>query len=517
MFSIAIIVFREVLEIALILGVLLAATKGLTNRAPWVWLGLLLGIVGAGIVAIFADAISQAAEGMGQEMMNATILFIAATLIGWTIVWMNRNARELTQHFKQIGTDVIKGRKPKYTLTMVVALSVLREGSEIVMFLYSAIVTGVKCNLLIIGSVAGTCMGIMAGYVIYYGLMKIPIKKVLIVTSWLLMLLVAGMMAQAFGYLSAAGRVPDLIPMVWDTSRIISEGSLLGKIMHILIGYTDRPSGIQLLVYVLTVAGLFIAVKTVGQPSIPKINKNILIMLVGLISILGLSHKAYAEKQVFAPNAEQGEWELENTGVYDIDPHKDKNAVQEYHEAVGYGVNSFWHTELELETETQPTADAITPFKATHMEWENIFQLAEKGEYWLDPGVYLAYEAPLINKQVGQFEGKILLEKDFQKVSNILNISFNKEVGGGADPHTDAGISWSTRYRLSQYFEPGFEYWNDFSAIAHQLDYEQQGHQAGPCFYGHLFNHINYDIGYLFGLSDAAPRGELKWVLEYEF
>ena len=109
---------------------------------------------------------------------------------------------------------------------------------------------------------------------------------------------------------------------------------------------------------------------------------KITLITVASFCAFGLSHPAYAEKQVFAPDAEQGEWELENTGVYDIDPHKNKNAVQEYHEAVGYGVNSFWHTELELEDETQPTADAITPFKATHMEWENIFQLAEKGQYY---------------------------------------------------------------------------------------------------------------------------------------
>ena len=244
---------------------------------------------------------------------------------------------------------------------------------------------------------------------------------------------------------------------------------------------------------------------------------NITLMTIFFLSVVGLSHQAFAEKQVFAPNAEQGEWELENTGVYDSDPHKDKNAVQEYHFAVGYGVNSFWHTELELEEETEPSDDAITSFQATHMEWENIFQLAPKGEYWLDPGIYLTYEAPLMNKQAGQFEGKILLEKDFQKISNILNINFNKEVGGGADPHTDGGISWSTKYRLSQNLEPGFEYWNDFSAISHQLDYNQQSHQIGPDIYGHLFGHLNYDIGYLFGISEASPRGEIKWVLEYEF
>jgi hypothetical protein len=354
---------------------------------------------------------------------------------------MNKNGSELTKHFKEIGKAVIAGKKPKYMLTIVVALSVLREGSEIVMFIYSAIVTGNKIPLLIIGSVVGTCMGIIAGLGIYYGLMKIPLKKVLTVTSWLLMLLVAGMVAQAFGYLSAAGKVPDLIPMVWDTSRIISEGSLLGKIMHILVGYTDRPSGIQLLVYFLTIGVLWAAVKTVGQPPAGKVKRTIIIVIIGLMGGFGLSHPAYAEKQVFEPYAEQGELELENTGVYDIDPHKDKNAVQEYHYAVGYGVNSFWHTELELETETQPTDVSITKFQATHMEWENIFQFTDQGQYWLDSGAYLAYEAPLINKQVGQFEGKILLEKTLNKITNILNISFNQEVGQGADPHTDAGIS----------------------------------------------------------------------------
>ncbi|MBF0504628.1 MAG: FTR1 family protein [Candidatus Omnitrophica bacterium] len=517
MFSIAIIVFREVLEIALILGVLLAATKGLRNRAWWVWLGVFLGIGGAVVVACFADAISQAAQGMGQEMMNATILFIAAVLIGWTVIWINRNGKELAQHFKELGTAVIKGQKPKYMITGIVALSVLREGSEIVMFIYGAFVSGGKIHLLMIGSLLGACMGIMAGAGIYYGLMIIPIKKTLVVTSWLLILLVAGMVAGAFGYLAAAGRVPDLIPMVWDTSRVISDGSFLGEIMHILIGYTDRPSGIQLLVYLLTVGVLFTALKIFGQASIPNTKKYLTLLMMGLIGTFGLSHSAFAEKRVFEPYAEQGELEVETTGVYDFDHARNKNAVQEYHNAVGYGVTSIWHTELEIETETQPTVDAITPLKATHMEWENIFQLTQQGEYWVDAGVYFAYEAPLINKQVGQFEGKILLEKSIDKITNTLNINFNKEVGGGRDPHTDGGISWSAKYRLSQYFEPGAEYYNDFSALAHQLNYDQQSHQVGPAFYGHLFNHVKYDIGYLFGVSKTAPIGELKWVLEYEF
>ncbi len=234
--------------------------------------------------------------------------------------------------------------------------------------------------------------------------------------------------------------------------------------------------------------------------------------------IVSLCNPAFAEKRVFEPYVTQGEWEYETTGLYDLDRAKNKNAVQEYKNAIGYGVTSHWATELEVEMETLPTDGSVTKLQATHTEWENIFQLAPKGEYWLDPGLYLAYEAPLIDKQAGKFEGKILLEKSIDKITNILNISFNKEIGGsGANPHIDGGMSWSTKYRLSPYFEPGVEYYNDFSAVAHQLDYNQQSHQAGPVFYGRLNRHVKYDIGYLFGMSDAAPRGELKWVIEYEF
>ncbi len=265
MFSIAVVIFREVLEISLILGVLLVATKGLPKRGPWVWMGLVLGVAGSVTVAIFADVISRAAEGMGQEMMNAIILFIAAFLIGWTVLWMTRHGRELTHHFKQVGAAVIKGQKPMYTLAVVVALSVLREGAEVVMFIYSAMVTGGKVYQLAMGGMLGACAGIAVGMAIYYGLMKVPTRQIFAVTSWLLIFLVAGMVAQGFGFLSAAGQVPEIIPAVWDSSHIIAENSLLGRFMHILVGYTERPSGIQLITYTLTIIGMVAALKLYAQ------------------------------------------------------------------------------------------------------------------------------------------------------------------------------------------------------------------------------------------------------------
>ena len=88
MLSFAVIVFREILEISLVIGVLIAATRGLKNRKKWIGIGLGMGIVGSIVVAFFAEGISNAMEGMGQELFNATILILATILIGWTVVWM---------------------------------------------------------------------------------------------------------------------------------------------------------------------------------------------------------------------------------------------------------------------------------------------------------------------------------------------------------------------------------------------------------------------------------------------
>ena len=199
MLSFAIIVFREVLEIALILGVLVAATRGLAHRGQWVWIGLIAGVIGSLIVAAFAEVISNAMEGMGQELFNAIVLSAAAILIGWTVVWMRRQAWSITQAMKQVGLAVIKGEKPFYTLAIVIGLTVLRDGSEIVMFTYGALASGENVLAVISGSLLGSFLGIGVGGGLYYGLVKISPKNIFSVTSWLLMFLAAGMASQAAG------------------------------------------------------------------------------------------------------------------------------------------------------------------------------------------------------------------------------------------------------------------------------------------------------------------------------
>jgi hypothetical protein len=217
---------------------------------------------------------------------------------------------------------------------------------------------------------------------------------------------------------------------------------------------------------------------------------------------------------------EKGELEIEATGLYDLDHRKDKNAVQEYKNAVGYGVTDRWATELygeyERQAEENDSGDsALSRMKFTHIEWENRFQLAEQGQYWLDPGLYVAYEMPLHEKDPGKVETKLLLEKTFSRFTHTANIIVDKEVGGGSTLQTEGGFAWSSRYRLSEHFQPGFEYYAALGEIRKHLPFQEQEHQLGPVFYG-KFGPVKYDVGYLFGISDAAPQGEIKWIMEYE-
>ena len=231
-------------------------------------------------------------------------------------------------------------------------------------------------------------------------------------------------------------------------------------------------------------------------------------------------HLALAAKKVYSPNVEGGEWEFETSGQYDFDhKHSAKNDLQKQKYAVGYGVNVWWFTELygEIEKERNEDGEDLN-FKFTSLEFENRFQFTEQGKYWLDVGGYLAYEGSFEDKHPDEVEWKLLLEKNLPHFTHTVNIIFSKQVGAGnAQEEVEGGLAWSSKYRFCERFEPGFEYHANFGTLRAHNTYDQQEHQIGPVFYGELPAHIKYDIGYLFGISNAAPQGELKWVMEYEW
>jgi high-affinity iron transporter len=249
MFTTSLIIYREIVEIAMIVGVILAATRGLQHRMRWIAGGFVTGIAGALLVAIFAQGISTALSGMGQEFFNALVLFTAAIVIGWTAIWLRRNARLLTTHLRNVGQQVSTGHAPLYTLAIIIGLSLLREGSEIVLFIYGMALSGESAQSIIAGCAVGLALGLLTGILLYYGLLKIPARHMLRVTSWLLILLVAGLASQGTGFLTAAGYFNDWSQPVWDSSWLLSEESIPGRALHTLVGYSSHPTPVQLAVY----------------------------------------------------------------------------------------------------------------------------------------------------------------------------------------------------------------------------------------------------------------------------
>jgi high-affinity iron transporter len=250
MLAALIIVFREAIEAGLIVGIVMAATRGVPQRGRWVAYGVFAGIVGAALIAIFAGAISDAFEGTGQELLNAGVLSLAVLMLTWHNVWMARHGREMAQEMRQVGSAVSSGERPLTALAVVVGLAVLREGSEVVLFLYGVLAGGNSGGSVFIGGLAGLAAGVAFTVLTYGGLLTIPTRYIFQVTSVLIALLAAGLAAQAVQFLDQAGVVTTLEKTVWDTSAWLSESSLFGKLLHTLIGYTERPSEMQLLVYV---------------------------------------------------------------------------------------------------------------------------------------------------------------------------------------------------------------------------------------------------------------------------
>jgi high-affinity iron transporter len=258
-----IIVFREVIEAGLVVGIVLAATRGIPGRGWWVALGTLLGVLGASIVAVFAGAISDAFAGSGQELLNAAVLIVAVVSLTWHNVWMAEHGRELAAELRKVGTDVSEGRKPLAALTLVVFVAVMREGSEIVLFLYGIVIAGTDMAALLTGGALGLAGGAALTALSYYGLIAIPTRYIFSVTGILIALLAAGMAAQAVRFLQAAGVVTAFHTKVWDTSWLLPDSSILGRMLHVLVGYTDKPTALQLVAYLATLAAMFILIHLV--------------------------------------------------------------------------------------------------------------------------------------------------------------------------------------------------------------------------------------------------------------
>lgn len=513
MLSATVIVFREVLEAALIITIVLAATKGIAGRTRHVIFGIGAGLAGALVIAFFSGGIADLAEGIGQELLNAVILFTAVGLLGWHNVWMGRHAQELADKVAGAARSVAQGDADLHVLSIVVGLAVLREGAEVVLFLYGVSAGGMgSASGMLLGGLMGLAGGLVVGVLLYFGLLMISSRHLFTVTSLLILFLAAGLAAQGAGFLVQAGLIPALVQEVWNSSSLLPQDSLPGQFLHALLGYVERPSGVQLVFYVGTLA----VIGGLMRLYAPQNAAKAVAMLIAVGLVFGPSSSTQAGTKVYSPIVEEGAFEIEFKARYDDDPKGGPEDKQVYKLSAGYGVNSFWFTEVVFELEKEGDGS----LKYEEFEWENVFQLAPQGKYWIDFGLFVEAEIPNDDSKPSSLVIGPLLQKEIGQTVHILDILFERKFGNGSGSGVELDYFLESRYRLHPKFEPGIWAFGGFGKIGNFDDRRDQPHRIGPMVMGKLpagrMSHFKYAFGVLFGLTHAAPDFSVNWRIEWE-
>jgi high-affinity iron transporter len=266
MFATAIIVFREVLEAAILIGILAAATRAVPGRTRWLLGGIIAGLAAAGLVATFTERIANAVSGVGQEIFNAIVLATAVVMLAWHNLWMSTHGASLAADARSVGNQIREGRSERSVLLLVVGLAVLREGAETVLFLFGVATSSeTGATGMVGGGLAGLLAGVLTGYALYAGLLRIPLHHLFNATSILVLLIAAGMASQATRFLIQADMLPSLAAPLWDTSSVVSPSSVTGVLLHGFIGYDARPAGMQIVVYLIVLISIGLGMRYISR------------------------------------------------------------------------------------------------------------------------------------------------------------------------------------------------------------------------------------------------------------
>lgn len=256
MLAALIIVFRETIEAGLIVGIALAVTRGVAGSGRWVAGGVGAGVLGSVLLAAGMARLSAAFAGMGQELFNAAILAVAVVMLGWHNIWMARHGRQTAADLRATGAAVVAGSSTVAAMAVVCGVAVLREGAEVVLFLYGILASGEAPGALVTGGLGGLALGALVTGLTYAGLVRIPMRRLFAVSGLLIAVLAAGMAAQSVAFLESAGVVQVFGETLWNSSAILSQTSLPGRVLHAMVGYMDRPTLAEALAYAVVLSAI---------------------------------------------------------------------------------------------------------------------------------------------------------------------------------------------------------------------------------------------------------------------
>ena len=241
------IIFREALEVSLIVGIILSFLLK-TNQTKYnntVYIGVLAGVL-ISIVAGFLIIVFKANfEGTAEQIFEGTTMLIGAVLLTSMIFWMMKQKKITEQLHVKISTHIQSASK--IGLFSLAFVSVLREGIETVIFLSAANASTDSIDF--IGVILGFSFAILLGYLIFVISIKINIRKFFKYTSILLIFFAAGLVAHGIHEFVEAGLIPSVIDQVYDINYILSDKSEFGLILKGLFGYNGNPTLIEVISY----------------------------------------------------------------------------------------------------------------------------------------------------------------------------------------------------------------------------------------------------------------------------
>ncbi len=258
MFPNFLIAFREVLEMSLIVGIVLSYLNK-TNQTKYnnvVYVGIGAGIVGSIIGALLFHELAGDFAGRSEQIFEGVTMLIGAGLLTSMIIWM-RKQKNIAKHLEQ-KIEAHASNDHRLGLFLLVFISILREGIETVIFLSASSLVSADTKL--IGVLSGIVAAIILGYLMFVTTVRIDLKKFFTVTSTLLILFAAGLVAHGVHELGEAHLIPELIEHVWDinpmvyadgTFPLLHEKGYIGQLLTSLFGYNGNPSLMEVLSYII--------------------------------------------------------------------------------------------------------------------------------------------------------------------------------------------------------------------------------------------------------------------------
>ncbi|OGO19039.1 MAG: hypothetical protein A2Z15_06875 [Chloroflexi bacterium RBG_16_50_11] len=261
------ITLREGLEAALIIGIILAYLAKTGNRQGFkpIWIGAGLGVLASLVIGVIIYFTASELQGSAEQIFEGTVMFIAVGVLTWMIFWMRKQAVNIKAHLQaQIQSALTSGSS--LALVVMAFLAVVREGIETVLFLFATTRTAESPLTFTLGGLLGLLAAVLIGYAIYKGTSRLNLSLFFNVTSVILILFAAGLLAHGIHEFNEAGLIPPVIEHVWDTNGLIQEKSTFGSFLTALSGYNANPSLTEIISYLLfliaTLSGYFFFMKT---------------------------------------------------------------------------------------------------------------------------------------------------------------------------------------------------------------------------------------------------------------